>query len=108
GLEVVEVLLPRLRLDDRQGFDARIALEQADRKLAPLDVTLEQDAIVVAEGGDQRLRHVAGITGELDAERRTLCGRLHHHREAEPFLDRGQRLPGAQLLERDLAEREEL
>ena len=55
GLEVVAVALRRDRLDDRQ----RLAAEHADRQLAAVDEALEQDPVVVAEGGDQGLGHLA-------------------------------------------------
>ena len=55
GLEVVAVALEQDRLDHRQ----RLVAEDADRELAAVDEALEQDPLVVAEGRDQGLRHLA-------------------------------------------------
>ena len=47
----------------------RLAIEHADRELAALDVLLEQHAVVVGEGRDDRLRHVLACGGEAHAQR---------------------------------------
>ena len=83
GFEVVAVAAARDRLDDRQ----RLAAEHADRQLAAVDEALQQDPVVVAEGRDQRLRHVEPARGELDPQRRAAAARLDHEREAEPLLE---------------------
>ena len=107
-LEVVEVLLLRHRLDDRQRLGPS-GPRARDRQLAALDVALEQHL-----GRRRRTPRPAppgtsaAERGELDPERRALRGRLDDDREAEPLLDRRQRLGGAELLERGLAEGEEV
>ncbi len=95
GLEVEEVLLPRDRLDDRQG----LAVEDADRQLTALHVALEQDPVVVAERPQQRLRNLLPRGRELDPQRGALARRLHHQRETEPRLDLLESVRGAQLAE---------
>ena len=60
-------------------------------------MVLEQDAVVVGEGGDDRLRHVFAVGGEPDAQRRPAARGLHHQREAEPLLDLLERVRRAEL-----------
>ena len=98
----VAVLVARADLDDRQ----RLAVEHRDRELAPVDVLLEQDPVVVGERGDDRLRHGLAVGGEPDAERRAAAGGLHHKRKPEAVLDLVERVGGAQLGERGLRERD--
>ena len=102
GLEVVAVAAARDRLDDRQ----RLGAEHADRQLAAVDEAFEQDPVVVAEGRDQRRRHLARLGGELDAERRAAAARLDDQREPEPLLEPAERLAGAELAEGGLVEGE--
>ena len=103
GLEVVEGLVARHRLHDRE----RLAVEDRHGQVAALHVALEQHLRVVGEGRDERGRHVLGAARELDAERRALARGLHHDRELEPLLDGGQRLGRAELAEGGLVEGEE-
>jgi hypothetical protein len=67
-------------------------------------VALEQDLRVVGERGDDRPRHVGGAARELDPQRRALARGLDDDREVQALLDVRQRLGGAELLERGLAE----
>ena len=85
-LEVVEVLVARHRLDDRQRPRrlAGDAVEHRHGEVAAVDVVLEQHLAVVGEGGHQRARDVGARAGEPDAQRRALAGGLDHEREAEP------------------------
>ena len=54
GLEVVEVLLFRDRLDDRQRQRLSVwLLEDRDRQIATRDVSLEQHLAVIGEGGNE-------------------------------------------------------
>ena len=99
-LEVVEVLLVRDRLDDRQRLRPVRPVEHRDREVAAGDVALEQHLRVVGEGGDQRARDVGGVRANLIAERRALARGLDDDREVEPLLDRRQRLGRAELVER--------
>ena len=69
GLVVEGVGLLGDRLDDRQ----RLAVEDRDGELAAVDVALDQDAVVVAERGDERGGDLVGGAGEADAERRALA-----------------------------------
>src|SRR4051795_1731194 len=67
-LEVVEVLVARDGLDDRQ----RLAVEDRHSEVAAVHMTLEQDAIRVGERGYERGRAVACLGGELDPQCRPL------------------------------------
>ena len=107
-LEVVEVVVVRDRLDERERLGAVGPVDDGDREVAAGDVALEDHARVVGEGGDERARHVGRRGGELDPERGALAGGLDDDRELEPRLDRGQRLGRAELAERGLAERVEV
>jgi hypothetical protein len=62
----------------------------------------------VRERRDERGGHRARVGREPDPERAALVGRLDDDREPQPLLDRRQRVRGAELLERRLAEREEV
>jgi hypothetical protein len=89
-------------LDRGQGD----AGEQRDRKLAALDVALEQHAVVVGERRDQRLRYLGGGGGKADTERGTSRGGLDHERKAESILDLAERIGGAELAKRGRVERD--
>src|SRR3954451_17200311 len=101
--EVVEVLLARHGLDDRQ----RVVAEDRDREGAAVDVALEEDLVRVRERRHERGRHVGRRAGEADAERAALVGGLDDDRELEALLDVAERLGRAELLERGLGERVE-
>ena len=103
-LEVVEGVGLRDRLDDRKRLGAVVAVQDADRQVAAVDMALEEHAPVVGEGGDERAGDVLGGAGELDPQRRALRGRLHDDRKGQALLDRRERLGGSQLLEGRLRE----
>ena len=94
----------RDRLDDRQ----RLAVEHRTARSRPVDVALEQHLVAVGERRHERARDVRRRARELDPQRRALVGGLDDDREAEPLLDRRQRVGGAELLERGLVEGEEV
>ena len=108
GLEVVEVLLARDGLHDRQRAWPARPVDDRHREVPARHVPLEQDLLVVGEGGDEAAGHVGRGPRELDPERRAARRGLHDDREVEPLLDRLQRVGRAQLPEGRLAEGEEL
>src|SRR4029079_8652279 len=87
-LVVEQVLLLRPHLYRRQ----RLTIEERHRELAAVDVALEQDPVVVAEGRHQRLRYVVASGGEAHSERRPLSSRLDDQWEPEAGLDLVERV----------------
>ena len=79
-------------------------LEDRDGQVAPGHVALEQHLAVIGKRGDQRGRDVGRRARELDPQGRALRGRLDDNRKLQPLLDLGQRLGGAEFLERGLVE----
>ena len=106
-LEVVEVLVARDRLDDRQ----RLAAEHArPRARGRRTWRSSSDPVVVAEGGDERRRaRSLGVPRELDPQRASpaRAGLTTSGKPSRSSIVR-QRVGGAELPERGLAEGEEV